>query len=199
MGRTMWWAGAAGLLGLAVCGWGAPAAADVIDPPGACTGSGTWQEAGFTETSGDHEPSDVIEIPQSDTVSWEGSVGGAELGAEVARREISGEVQVDLPVGTTTIDDWGGSSVRAANAGDHDYKLPDVLIGIEMTLHGEHREDGEVVCSGSVSVVVEGDPMDNPLAIPGIAGMVLFGAGMLLSGRASFSPAGPSFEEVNPG
>lgn len=172
---------------IAALGWAAataPAAADVIDPDGACAATGTWQEGGFTESSADHDPGDVIEIPRADTVSWEGSVGGAEPGAEVDRREISGEVQVDLPIGTATIDDWGGSSVRAANTGDHDYDLPKFLIGIEMTLHGEHREDGEVVCSGSVGLVVDGDPMDNPLAFAGLGGMVVFGAGLALAGRA---------------
>jgi hypothetical protein len=194
MGRVTRCAGATAIAALA---WGAavPAAgADVIDPEGACRGSGTWQEGGFTESSGDHDPSDVIEIPQSDTVIWEGAVGDAapdDPMPQVDRRDISGEVQVDLPVGTATIDDWGGSSERAANTGDHEYDLPDVLIGIEMTLSGEHREAGEVVCSGSVTLVVEGEPLDNPLGIAGLVGTVVFGLGLVVSGRGKIVPGSP--------
>ena len=67
-----------------------------------------------------------------------------------------------------------------------------------MTLSGEHRENGEVVCSGEVGVVVEGDPMDNPLAFVGVGGMAIFFAAMLFSGFARFTPT-PTTVGGNPG
>jgi hypothetical protein len=162
------------------------AGADVISPPGACSGTGRWLEAGFEETSAEHVPSDVIEVPLSDEVAWTGSVGGAAVGQEGPRREISGEVQLDLPLGTVTIDDWGGSSTRYANEGVHDYKLPKVLAGVEVVLHGEHREDGQVVCSGSVHVQFEGSATENPLTYGGLAGLVASGAMLYAAGRPAF-------------
>ena len=160
-----------------------PAGADVISPAGACSGSGTWQGGGFSEASADHVPSDVIEIPQADTVVWEGSVGGASPTDTVPRRAISGEVELDLPFGSVTLDDWGGTSERAANTGDHDYDLPDVVIGIELPLHGAHREDGSEVCSGSVNVVVVGGTFDNPLSYAGLVGLILSAIALVVAGR----------------
>lgn len=199
MGRRAMMAGAGALVAGSCLGLATAAGADVVSPPGACTGTGSWQEGGISEASVDHVPSDVIEVPRSDTVSWFGSVGDATLGEEVPRREISGEVQIDLPIGTVTIDDWGGSSVRAANEGTHSYDLPELVIGIEMALHGAHRENGSEVCSGSVNVVVDGGAFDNPLAYAGLAGMVISGAALAFAGRATFTKVAPTFEDVNPG
>ena len=89
------------------------AGADVITPAGECVGSGRWQTAGLSETSTARVPSDVVEVPRADTVRWSGNIKGYAPGAAGARRAISGEVQLDLPVGTATIDSWGGSSVRS--------------------------------------------------------------------------------------
>jgi opacity protein-like surface antigen len=175
-----------------------PAAADVVDPSGACVGSGTWQEGGFSETSTDHVPDDVIEIPRKDEVSWSGAIGGAQLGDEVPRRDIAGKVELQLPppVGWITVDDWGGSSVRAANEGVHDYDLPSVVSGVKMKLRGQHSDAGTLTCSGSVFVKVEGS---NPLLIGGIVGMVLTGIALLFAGRPTFTQVGQTFEDVNPG
>ena len=118
MGRKAWLVGAASLVAAAaVVAGGSPAAADVIEPPGACFGEGTWAEGGFTESSADHEQSDVIEVPLEDTVAWFGAVGDAQLGDEVERRDISGEVEIAFPFTSVVIDDWGGDSVKAANEG----------------------------------------------------------------------------------
>src|SRR5437588_4412037 len=40
------------------------AGADIVSPPGACVGSGTWTKAVFTEVSTNHTTGDVIKIPQ---------------------------------------------------------------------------------------------------------------------------------------
>lgn len=181
--------------------WAAPAGADVVEPPGSCQGTGTWEGSGQFEDSAAHERSDVIEIPQEDTVDWTGSLEGHAIGDTVPRREIDGAVEVKLPapVGWVTIDDWGGSSERVANEGSHHYKLPSVLIGIELPLRGFHNENGVGFCEGEVSVVVEGSTFSNPMAIAGLAGLAIFGGVLYFAGRPVITKAGPSYEDVNPG
>lgn len=177
--------GAGALVGLGWClALAPPAGADVISPAGACSGSGAWQGGGFTEASADHASSDVIEIPQTDTVVWEGSVGGASPTDTVPRRAISGEVELGLPIGSVTLDDWGGTSERAANTGEYDYDLPDVVIGIELPLSGAHREDGTEVCSGSVNVLVTGGTFANPLSYAGLVGLLLSAIALAFAGRS---------------
>ncbi|MEQ1786668.1 MAG: hypothetical protein ABL966_06420 [Acidimicrobiales bacterium] len=194
----------------AICGGGAlvvlgalPAAADVVDPTGACGASGEWEAEGVTRASPDFVPDDIIEIPQEDTVRWSGNIAGNELGAEGPRREISGEVDVDIAgIGSATIDDWAGSSVRYANEGEHTYDIPDVLVNVKMRLHGEHREAPEGsgnftrVCGGSVYLQVKGDTFGNPLAIAALVGMVASGAGLASAGVVRKKWA---FEDQNKG
>jgi hypothetical protein len=158
-------------------------------------------DSGQHEDSREHERSDVIEVPAEDTVHWSGALEDHQLGDEVPRREINGSVDLQLPapLGWVTIDDWDGSSVRAANEGDHHYDLPSVLVGIEMTLRGHHDENGQEFCEGSVKVKVEGSSLSNPLAIGGIAGMVVFGGLLFYAGRPVFTKVAPAYEDVNPG
>jgi hypothetical protein len=176
----------------------AAAGADVVSPAGACVGSGTWRTAGLSETSTAHVPSDVVAVPRADTVRWSGNVKGYALGSTGARRAISGEVQLDLPVGTATIDSWGGSSVRYANEGEHVYDLPSVLVGIKMRLHGEHRENGAVVCGGSVYVKVTGSVWSNPLSYGSLGVLAISGGVLVFAGRPVFRKKS-AYEDVNPG
>lgn len=172
--------------------------ADVITPAGECVGSARWQAAGLVESSTAHVPSDVVAVPQADTVHWSGNVKGYQLGAAGPRRTIAGEVQLDLPIGAATIDSWGGSSVRYANEGEHAYHLPSVLVGVKMRLHGQHSENGVLRCSGSVYLKVSGSVWSNPLAF-GSLGVLALSAGMLVfAGRPVFRKQ-RAFEDVNPG
>ena len=191
---------AAGLLVIVVASLAASgqAHADIVMPAGACVGTGSWQAAGLTESSTTHVPNDVIAVPRADTVRWAGNIAGYQLGAAGPRRPISGEVQLDLPIGTATIDSWGGSSVRYANAGEHAYDLPKLLVGVKMRLHGEHRENGVVRCSGSVYVKVAGSVWSNPLSY-GSLGVLAISAGVLVfAGRPVFRKQW-AFEDRNPG
>ncbi|MGQ0832553.1 MAG: hypothetical protein ACT4OV_12840 [Microthrixaceae bacterium] len=181
----------------------APVAADVVDPSGACSASGHWQDEGVDRASGDYDSSDLIKVPQKDTVLWAGNIKGYALGDEGPRREISGEVEVDIAgVGSVTIDDWGNSSVRYANEGEHSYDVPDVLLNVKMRLHGEHREAPEGsasftrVCGGSVYVQVTGGTFSNPLSIAALVGMLASGAGLASAGVVRKRWA---FEDINPG
>jgi hypothetical protein len=175
-----------------------PASADVVSPPGACAGSGHWVKANLDETSAEHKPDDVIKVPRSDTVQWAGNIKGNQLGAVGPDRPISGSVQLDLPIGSVTVDSWGGSSDRYANKGEHSYDLPSVLSGIKIKLHGEHKDNGVVTCSGSVYVQVEGSAFSNPLTWGGLGGLVISGGALVFAGRPSFRKRW-AFEDTNPG
>src|SRR5580765_8343980 len=118
---------------------GGPAGADVVSPPGACSGVGFWRKAKLTERSADHVSSDVIKIPRRDVVAWQGAIKGGKLNAKTTRRDIAGSVDIDLPLGQSiTIDDWDKTSVRVANKGRHGYNLPVFFEGVKFKLHGHH-------------------------------------------------------------
>jgi hypothetical protein len=164
----------------------APAAgADVVSPAGACTGTGTWAGSGQRESSADHETSDVIEVPQSDTVSWTGVIGTNSVDSTGPERETSGSVTLALPIGSVTLGDWSDDdSVSYGEAGERSYDLPSVVIGVEMQLSGEHSEGGAEVCSGSVGVVVEGSPWSNPLTYGALLLAALSGVGLWAAAAA---------------
>ena len=171
-----------------VCLWAAPAGADVVSPPGACSGTGQWSRAGLDETTAEHSPSDVIVIPKADDVAWTGTVGGAAPGDTGPERPISGEIVLDLPLASVTLGDWNSDSELYGDADTYDYKLPSVLVGVEMLLHGTHSENGQEVCSGEVILRIDGDTFENPMTFVGIAGSVVSFAVLLLAGRAVVVP-----------
>ena len=168
--------------------WATPAGADVVDPPGACFGSGTWSRAGLDETTEEHDPSDVIVIPRQDDVAWTGSLEGFAPGDVGEERPISGEIVLDLPLTSVTLGDWGSDSELYGDAGTYDYKLPSVLVGVEMLLHGVHNERGEEVCRGEVILRIDGDAFDNPLSFVAIAGAAVSLVVLVLAGRSVVVP-----------
>lgn len=196
-GRIARAVGAATLVALSVAATGPTSAkADVVSPAGACVGSGTWVNSGLNETSTSHQPKDVIVVPRADTVRWAGNEKGFALGALGPRRDIDGAVQLKLPIGLATIDTWGGSSQRYANQGEHTYDLPKALAGVKLKLKGFHKENGKLVCSGSVYVKIKGTSPLKPIAV---AGLVLSGAVLLLAGKPVFRKTAPAFEDINRG
>lgn len=162
-------------------------AADVVEPPGACTGtasfaSGTEDGGPFAVDSGTLAPDDVTVVPISDTVTWTAAVSGVPDGTV---RPVEGFVKVDLPwpLPDATVDSWKSTTALVANEGVEDYDLPGALPrGLEFRVYGEHREDGRLVCSGSAKAQLEGGVMDSPvtlvatiLAVPALAALVVAG------------------------
>jgi hypothetical protein len=98
---------------------------------------------------------------------------------------------VDLPIGSVTVDSWGGESVKYANEGLRPYNLPAILGGVKMRLHGEHRDDDLVACSGAVNIQVAGSPLKNPLTYVTLGLLLMSGAGLVGAGRQA-APAAPS-------
>jgi hypothetical protein len=185
--------GAGLVAGIVMC-TASPAGAELM-PRKTCFGKGHWVTENKDRNSTQYNPSDVVEVPQKDTVEWAGNEDQRKLGYSGARRPISGEVQLDiLGLSTVDIDTWGGSSIRYANQGTHKYDMPSFLVGVKMKLKGEHREAGVKKCGGSVYVKIKGDT--NPLKIGSIAGLVLSSLGLIAAG---FNKVKPAFEDINRG
>jgi len=169
------------LTGLGIAG-AAPASAEINGP---CTGSAEFQKGGFTVDAGDLGPDEVVEVPVADTVHWQGEISGVS-----GERDIAGSITVDLPwpLGEATIDSWDGSTEETGNDGVKKYDLPSMIPrGVEFEVNGQHSEDGEVVCTGTVKVKVEGGAFDSPLAPVALGGTVLSGVGLVLAGRPVLS------------
>ncbi len=174
---------------------------------GPCQATGHWVAENKDRSSTQFKKNQVVTVPQKDTVKWFGNEQGHQLGDEGPDRKIKGSVVLDLPVGSVTVDDWGNLSPddrnissRYANNGKHSYDLPSFLVGVEMTLHGDHAENGTVVCSGSVRVKIAGSATKNPLFWGGLVVAAIAFLGMVASGMAKpFTKDVLSFEDINPG
>lgn len=161
-----------------------PAAAELVDPPGSCVGTGAWSEGGFAVDSSSADPSEVIEIPRSDSVAWTGLVNGPEPGDP---RPIAGSIALQLPapLGYVTVRDWSGTGINISSSGTQSYELPSVVpAGVVFTLRGQHLENGAVFCSGTAQLRIAGGVFDSPLIWIALAGTVLLGVLLLLTGRA---------------
>jgi hypothetical protein len=182
-----WWpvaggvAAAAAALALAA----PPAAADLAEPAGACAGTATWREAGVAVVSTAADPADVVEIPRRDVVEWSGRVVGPQPGAT---RPVAGAVGLRLPppFGLLPVNRWDGPATAVEAAGVEAYDLPALVpAGVVFTLGVEHREDGEVFCTGTAHLRIAGGAFDSPLIWVGVVGVLLFGGLLLAAGRAA--------------
>ena len=171
--------------------------ADVVSPAGACTATGHWVHAGFSRSSTQYQPNDVVLVPQKDTVNWEGHQFGKPIGYFGPPRPIDGAVQVAVPFGIkVTIWHWGGDkSPRYSNEGQESYNVPSALIGVKLKLSGFQSDNGKQVCAGSVYVEVTGSKTKNPIGWAGIGGSALFAAGLLAAG---FRKTRLAYDDINP-
>ena len=160
-----------------------PAAADIVDPAGSCTGTAAWSTGGFTENSGELVRDDVVVVPRKDQVQWTGTVVGPTAGAE---RQVSGRVYVALfpPLSGITVGTWGPTGTEVEKAGTYSYDLPSyVPAEVEFDLWASHSEGGQRHCTGAVGLVIEGGPFDSPLIWVALAGLLIFGILLGLLGR----------------
>jgi hypothetical protein len=177
---------AAGAVGVAgALAFSTPAAADMVNPAGACVGTAAWKTAAFDEVSTDLVPDDVIEVPRADSVSWTGKVVGP---AAATERQVSGRIAIALPFpfGSFAIDDWSGPSTDLERAGTYDYDLPSLVpAGVELDLLAHHDEGGSRHCNAAVGLMIEGGPFDSPLIWAALAGLLIFAGLLALLGRGS--------------
>ena len=175
------WSVAGLFFGLLVAG-GAPRAAAELESTNGCQGSGSFRDGGFVVDAAT-VGGDLVTVPRSDTVDWQGSVAAPP-------GEYSGSISVELPkpFGTLEIDSWSGNSQTMANAGAHEYDLPSIVpAGVEFTLVGEHV-DQNGTCSGWVRMEVDGGPFDSPLTAVSLVGTAATGAGLLAMARPLLRP-----------
>ena len=159
-----------------------------ITPNNACTGNGQFTPGGFKDAA-----SAEITIPQKARVAWAGTVIRP---APQQPRAVDGFVALELPMGQkVTLGTWPSTGVLVANNGVYEYELPSVIAGFDMTFFGEHKEEGNLWCSGRVTVRVEGN---NPLGIPSVALFVISVVGVSLSITAS-GGAQTDIHEIKPG
>ncbi|MDO8362833.1 MAG: hypothetical protein Q7V88_08045 [Actinomycetota bacterium] len=175
--KTIRWAATGLLFGMLVAGSGRAANAELS---GACQASGTWRTAGISVDAA-AIGTEVVTIPRSDTVDWQGSVSGPP-GVH------HGSIWVELPppFGSVEIDSWGGQGVTTSNSGAEEYDLPKIVpAGVEFQVVGEHV-DANGTCSGSVRLRVSGGAFDSPLVYVSLLGTVGTGAGAALMLRPMF-------------
>jgi hypothetical protein len=150
-----------------------PAAADVVSPAGACVGSGSWKAGGFTKTSQQLTPDDIVEVPRADEVSWSGRVEGPAVGTS---RNVAGRVALQLPppLGAVDIADWGGAATEVQRSGTYAYDLPSLVpSGVVLDLLANHDEGGQRQCTAHLRVMVAGGPFDSPLIWVVLAGLLV--------------------------
>jgi hypothetical protein len=125
---------------------------------GPCTATGTINGTTY------HASHETAVIPRQGAVRWTGAIN---TGA--GTRNISGKVYLKLPppFGKMVIGNgsWDGPSSRRVNTGVYHYDFPSALIGPKFVLSGEHAERGTVVCTGAVTVTLEGSKSKNPVLI----------------------------------
>lgn len=161
--------------GLIVLAGASPAAAKV---DGGCTGSGAFQNEGITV---DASETGVVTVPDADTVNWRGDLPGP----PATPTAYSGKIEVSLPppFSPIKIDSWSGTSDSPGNSGVKKYDLPSgVPGGVEFEVSGNHKQ-GNVNCSGSVRVKLEGGFTSSPAGPVSAALTLLSGAGVLAAGR----------------
>lgn len=172
------WSIAGLFLGLAVAGASPPVAAEFEENTIGCFASGSFEEGQFSVDVGS-VGDQVVTVPRSDTVTWQGSVA-APPGA------YSGSIWIELPWGTYEIDAWQGSSDTVSNTGVEEYDLPALLPGgATFTVRGEHRDENGV-CSGYVNLELEGGPFGSPITWVSLVGTVATGAGLAVALRPMF-------------
>lgn len=172
--RVILAAGATLLLGSAFILMSAGPAGAVIDE-GPCSGSGTFKDG----TTVPATESGVVEIPEKDTVSWEGS-----LGATTGDVPYKGKIEVSLPppFPALKIDDWTGTTDSTGNQGTKKYDIPGyVPKGVELEVLGEHSQ-GSVTCKGHVTIKLSGSTF-GPVTIVSLIGTVATGGLLVLAGR----------------
>ncbi len=166
-------------VGLVLAGSAGRAAAHLESNNG-CKGSGTFRDDGLNVDAasiGDQ----VVEVPRSDTVDWQGSVN-APPGV------YSGSISVELPppFGKAEIDSWSGDSENSSNSGAEEYDLPSLVpSGAEFRVVGSHTDENGS-CTGYVNMKIEGGPFDSLTAPLSLVGTALTGAGLLGTLRPLF-------------
>ncbi|RLE15995.1 MAG: hypothetical protein DRJ28_02650 [Actinobacteria bacterium] len=160
---TMFWA-----VGLA-----SPAGAEVFQ--GGCTGSAEFSDG--TTVTESTPLSEVVIVPEEDTVVYQGSINLPPPDDEVP---FAGGVDVRLPRFNWTVVPWSGETVEVSDAGTYTYDVPGfVPRGVQLEVSAAHTQQGQD-CAVAVTMKLDGDP--GAAALIGATGTVVFGAATIGAG-----------------
>jgi hypothetical protein len=165
------------------------AAADIVSPAGACTGTATWTAGGVAAVSQQLSPDDVITIPRQDTVSWSGTVLGPAPGTA---RTVDGRVSLRLPppFGSVAIARWSGPTTATDKSGTYAYNLPSLVpAGVVLGLDASHDEGGARHCSAQVGLIIAGGMFDSPVIWLDLVLLLASVAALALIGRSTAPPS----------
>ncbi len=173
------------LLAAAVLWWLVGARRDLaLDKP--VTAEGPCRVVAEVVESGEvidpSQRSGVFELPVEGTIRYTGSIDAP----DPDRRDIEGEVAVDLPwpLGEATALTFAGSGGRLDQEGIQAYRLPWAIapVGATATVRVAYREPG-ITCSGKLTAQLTGglgDGLPRPAAL---ATLALGGVGLALASR----------------
>jgi hypothetical protein len=151
----------------------APANAEVFQ--GSCTGSATFSDA--TVVTEKTPVSEVVLVPEKDTVQWKGDTHLDPPGDEVP---FVGNVSVALPRFNWIVADWSGDTKEVKDEGSYSYEVPGfVPRGVQFEVTGEHTQQGQT-CVVTVTMKVAGDR--GPEAIIAATGTAVFALATLGAG-----------------
>ncbi len=156
-----------------VIGLAPPAGAEVFQ--GACTGSASFSDG--TTVTESTPLSQVVIVPDGDTVSYEGSINLPPPDDEVP---FAGGVDVRLPRFNWTVVPWSGDTVEVSDAGTYTYDVPGfVPRGVQLEVSATHIQQGQT-CVVAVTMKLDGDP--GPAALIAVTGTVVFAAATIGAG-----------------
>lgn len=149
-----------------------------LDGDPTCAASGWFRDADLVV---DADTTDVVVVPRTDRVDWQGSVVAAP-----GRYEGSVWLELPPPFGRVEIDSWQGTTTTRSNAGTEEYALPKALPGgVRFTVAGEHTDE-QGTCSGRVTVELEGGPLGSPITWGALGATALAGVGLVAALRPVF-------------
>lgn len=151
----------------------APANAEVFQ--GDCTGSVTFSDG--TVVTEKQLITEVVLVPEKDTVEWEGNT---HLDEPAEEEHFFGNVSVALPRFNWVVEDWEGDTKEVKDKGSHTYEVPGfVPRGVQFEVTGEHTQQGQT-CVVAVTMKVDGER--GPEAIIAATGTAVFALATLGAG-----------------
>lgn len=144
---------------------------------GPCDGTAVFSD-GTTLAASDAADA-TLEIPESDTVSYEGAI---DIDVPDEPVDFSGEIVVSLPFGNWTLATWSGETAEVAASGTYAYDAPSwVPRGSGAVPLEVSHTHGDVLCRANLQVAVAGSPWSLGSVIL-LASTLVFGIAAVAAG-----------------
>jgi hypothetical protein len=152
-------------------------------PAGAVVGGSLNCQGHATITSNSGQTYEVDAKDSKATIPKDGSIEYTGSTSPISHNH-SGHIDLDLGPAKPTIFTWSGKNATNKPSSTGTKKIPSLMNNLppgEYLLSGSHSGQ-EGSCSGHITLVIKGNPLSNPVGIVGVAGTVVFGAGLALAG-----------------